>query len=88
MADNHNLLQFPCNFPIKIMGKAGFEFESSVLTIIRRHIPHLAEGAITLKPSKQGNYLSITAIVHVENQVQLDNLYRDLVACEWVLMVL
>ena len=83
-----SLIQFPCDFPIKIFGKAGFEFESAVVTIIRVHIPNLSEGAIQLRASKNGNYVSMTASVTVESQIQLDALYRDLVACELVMMVL
>ena len=88
MNPKKSLLNFPCDFPIKILGKADFTFESTVLTIIRKHIPNLSEGAIQLKTSQQGNYLSITAIVCVESQAQLDDLYRELVASELVLMVL
>jgi uncharacterized protein len=88
MNSKKSVLDFPGDFPIKILGKANFAFESTVLTIIRKHIPNLPEGAIQLKTSEKGNYLSITAVLHVENQTQLDNLYRELVASELVLMVL
>jgi uncharacterized protein len=83
-----SLIHFPCDFPIKIFGKAGFEFESTVVTIIRKHAPNLSEGAIQLKSSGKGNYVSMTALVYVKSQMQLDDLYRDLVACELVMMVL
>jgi len=82
------LLNFPTHFPIKILGKADFSFESTVITIIRKHIPNLSEGAVQLKSSQKGNYLSITATVYVESQAQLDALYQELVDCELVLMVL
>ena len=88
MDTKKTILTFPCDFPIKILGKANFDFEAAVLTIIRKHVPHLSEGAVQLKPSNEGNYLSITAMVHVESQTQLDNLYQELVACKLVLMVL
>lgn len=83
-----SLIEFPCDFPIKILGKSGFDFESAVLMIIRKHIPNLPEGAIQLKPSEKGSYLSITAVVYVESQAQLDAIYQDLVASELVMMVL
>lgn len=88
METQKTLLKFPCDFPIKILGKANFDFESTVLMIIRKHIPNLPEGAIALKTSGKGNYLSITATVPVETQTQLDELYRELTACASVLMVL
>lgn len=88
MDTKKTLLNFPCHFPMKILGKANFEFESAVIPIIRKHVPNLSEGAIALKTSQQGNYLSITATVYVESQAQLDALYKELVACELVMMVL
>lgn len=88
MNSDQSKLTFPCDFPIKILGKSNFEFESTALTIIRKHIPNLSEGAVQLKMSQEGNYLSITATVYVESQKQLDDLYRELVASEFVLMVL
>ena len=88
MTSDKSTLTFPCDFPIKVLGKSNFEFESAVLTIIRKHIPNLSEGAVQLKTSQEGNYLSITATLYVESQKQLDDLYRELVASEFVLMVL
>ena len=86
--ESNLLIQFPCDFPIKIIGKSGFDFEAEVLTIIRKHIPNLSEGAIVLTPSEKGNYLSITATVYVESQAQLDGLYKALVGSKLVMMVL
>lgn len=88
MNKTESLLKFPCNFPIKVFGKAGFEFEASVVSTVRKHIPSLTEGAISLKHSQKGNYVALTAVVYVESQGQLDELYRDLVACKEVLIVL
>jgi uncharacterized protein len=85
---SENLIKFPCDFPIKIFGKASFEFESAVVTIIHKHIPNLSEGAIKLKFSNNEKYLAITALVPVKNQEQLDALYQELVASKLVIMVL
>lgn len=88
MDSKKSLLTFPCDFPIKILGKATFDFESTVVTIIRKHIPRLSEGAITLKTSQEGKYLSITAMLRIESQEQIDALYNELVNCKLVIMVL
>jgi len=88
MDSKKTLLAFPCDFPIKILGKATFDFEAAVVTIIRKHIPDLSEGAITLKTSQEGKYLSITATLYIENQAQIDALYNELVSCKLVIMVL
>lgn len=82
------LLEFPCQFPIKVMGKTGDEFELAVLEIFRRHVPDLADDAIKQRPSSKGNYLSITVTFNATSKVQLDAIYMDLSACEHVTMSL
>lgn len=82
------LLEFPCQFPIKVMGKTGDEFELAVLEIFRRHVPDLADDAIKHRPSSKGNYLSITVTFNATSKVQLDAIYMDLSACEHVAMSL
>lgn len=82
------LLEFPCQFPIKVMGKTGDEFELAVLEIFRRHVPDLADDAIKQRPSSKGNYLSITVTFNATSKVQLDAIYMDLSACEHVAMSL
>ncbi len=82
------LLEFPCDFPIKIMGRATAEFEAAVVTIVRTHCPDLGEGAIRTQASSAGNYVSITATVKATSQDHLDTLYRALTSAEGVKMVL
>jgi putative lipoic acid-binding regulatory protein len=81
-------LTFPCEFPIKAMGKADCELDSVVVAIVRRHAPDLAEGAIYSRTSKNGNYLSVTVVVRATSRDQLDAIYQDLVDCEQVIMAL
>lgn len=80
------LLEFPCQFPIKAMGKACNEFEQAVLEIFKRHVPDLAENAIKQRPSGKGNYLAITVTITATSKAQLDAIYIDLTACEHVAM--
>ena len=86
--EQDSLLTFPCNFPIKIMGKATAEFENAIVSIVRAHCPDLGEGAIRTQLSSAGNYVSITATVNARSQQQLDDLYRALTSAEGVKMVL
>lgn len=79
------LFEFPCNFPIKAMGKTGPALELAVLEIINRHVDDLPEGAIKLQQSKGGNYTSITVTITAQSKTQLDNIYIELTACEHVL---
>lgn len=89
MSDEQDtLLEFPCPFPIKIMGKASAEFEAMIVTIVREHCPDLGEGAIRTQASSAGNYVSITATVNATSKDHLDNLYRALTSAEGVKMVL
>lgn len=81
-------LVFPCDFPIKIMGKANQEFECKILTIIRKHSPDLGEGAVRIRHSREGNYMSITVMIPAKSKQQIDDIYLDLTAERMVLMVL
>ncbi|HYQ70677.1 MAG TPA: DUF493 domain-containing protein [Gammaproteobacteria bacterium] len=81
-------LTFPCDFPIKAMGKADCDLDSIVVEIVRRHAPDLTEGAVNSRASTRGNYLSVTVVVRATSREQLDAIYQDLVDCEQVIMAL
>lgn len=81
-------LRFPCSFPIKAMGLAGADFDAVVVGIVRRHAPDMAEAAVAVRPSAEGKYLAVTVTIQAQSRAQLDAIYRDLVACEQVLMAL
>lgn len=82
------ILTFPCVFPVKAMGRNTDEFETLVVTIVRRHVPYLADEDVTSRRSKDNNYLSITATFAAQSRAQLDALYQELSSHEQVLMVL
>lgn len=82
------LLKFPCDFPIKVVGKNNEAFEMFVLSVLHKHFPDLGESALRQKTSKDNTYLSITATVHAESKEQLDAVYRELTGSELTLMVL
>jgi len=82
------LLEFPCDFPIKAMGRDDKGFELVVVEIVRRHAPDLTEGAVRTRPSKGGNFLSVTINLRATSQQQIDAIYMDLTACEQVLMAI
>ncbi len=88
MQDSTPLLEFPCDFAIKAMGRAGTDLEAVVVGIVRRHAPDLGEGAVRSRPSRDGNYLSVTVTLHADSREQLDDIYRELTAHEQVLMAL
>ena len=82
--DEDALFDFPCEFPIKAMGKASPELEVAVLEIMHRHVPDLGEGAIKVRESSKGNYVSITVTIQAKSREQLDAIYMDLTACEHI----
>ncbi len=88
MNDSDKIWQFPCEFPLKVVGKTSPEFEIFVLSVIRKHVPDLAENAISSRTSKDGHYLAITIIIQATSKEQLDAIYIDLSANELVLMAL
>jgi len=91
-SESDSALEFPCHFPIKVMGAAGEDegesFEALVITEVRRHAPDLGEGAVQRRASRQGRYLSLTVTVNATSREQLDDIYRALTALDEVLMAL
>ncbi|MBT8127873.1 MAG: DUF493 domain-containing protein [Gammaproteobacteria bacterium] len=81
-------LKFPCEFPIKAMGRATPELEIAVLEIMHRHVPDLGEGAVRTRKSRQGNYLSITVTIQARSRDQLDAIYMELTACEHIVFAI
>lgn len=88
MTDNHSPLKFPCQFPIKVMGKKSPNFEAVVLGIVRKHAPDLGEAAVNLQYSRKQNYVSLTVTVNARSQAQLDAIYQALTDEDAILMVL
>ena len=86
--EKETLLEFPCQFPIKAMGKNCDTFETLVVTLVRKHCTDLGEGAVVCRDSKEGKFLSVTVTVTATSREQLDNIYYELTACEQVLMAL
>ena len=84
--DDH--FNFPCDFPIKIMGRSNCELESLVLEIVSHHAPEVTKNEVTTRPSGKGNFISVTVTVNATSREQLDNIYLELTAREEVLMAL
>jgi putative lipoic acid-binding regulatory protein len=87
--DRDKLLEFPCSFPLKVMGKNHCDFEVYVLSTVNKHVGgHLTENALKSRPSKNGNYVSLTVTFEAKSQQQIDDIYIELTAHELVLMAL
>lgn len=83
--EQETLFKFPCEFPIKAMGKSGEELEIAVLEIINRHVDDLAENAVKFNQSSTGKFTSITITFTAQSKDHLDKIYIELTACEHVL---
>lgn len=81
-------LKFPCEFPIKIMGKPENDFHAHVVEIVRRHTPDLDETMISLRDSSGGKYIAITVTIQARSREQLDAIYQALTDSERVIMAL
>ena len=86
--ETDELFNFPCDFPIKIMGRCDCELETIVVDIVNKHIEEEAGNNITARPSGKGNFISVTVIIKANSREQLDNIYLELTAREEVLMAL
>ncbi len=83
-----SLIEYPCNFVIKVMGAAIPEFREKVFNIAGRHDPRFNESRVTERYSKTQKYLSLSLTIYAQNREQLDAIYTELTACEltqWVL---
>ena len=82
------LLEFPCAFPLKIMGRTQDGFAQAMLDVVLRHAPDFDSASMEMRASRQANYLSLTCVVNATSREQLDALYRELSAHPQVVMVL
>ena len=86
--EHASALEFPCAFPIKIMGRTQTGFAQAVLEVVTKHAPDFDSASLEMRASKAGNWLSLTATVNATSREQLDDLYCELVAHPMVKMVL
>ncbi|MBX9587567.1 MAG: DUF493 domain-containing protein [Gammaproteobacteria bacterium] len=87
-SDRTPVLQFPCEYMIKVMGKNTPEFEGTVLKIINQHVKDLSEGAVSSRQSKESNFLALSVTFTATSQEQLDQIYTALSEAESVIMAL
>jgi len=86
--NDESLWQFPCDFPIKIMGGGSADFRQLVVELVSRHAPDLDEARISVRDSRAGRYQSVTVVVNARDRAQLDALYLELSAHPRITLVL
>ncbi len=85
---NDSLIEYPSDFPIKIMGAMQDTFAQTMVEVVQKHDPEFHAGKMDMRPSSKGNYLSLTVTVRATSREQLDNLYRELSSHAMVKVVL
>lgn len=88
MEHNDDPFRFPCDFPIKAIGQRRPDLDAIVYGIVRFHAPDVGEAAVTIRESTGGKYASVTVNIRATSRAQLDAIYRNLAASEYILMVL
>ncbi|KXS31751.1 MAG: Uncharacterized protein AWT59_2127 [Candidatus Gallionella acididurans] len=83
-----SLIEYPCDFPIKIFGLQQAGFAQAVLEVVTKHDPGFAAASMEMRASKTARYLSLTCTVKATSREQLDALYQDLCDHPSIVMVL
>lgn len=86
--DSGSPLRFPCDFPIKVMGRHHDAFEAEVVAMISGHVGAIPAAKVRSRASSNGRFVSVTVTVTAASREQLDDVYRTLTASEQVLFVL
>jgi putative lipoic acid-binding regulatory protein len=82
------VLKFPCEFPLKVIGLEGTDFEPLVTEIVRKHVPDLDSREISSRLSSNGKYRSVSFQFIAKSKTQMDELYQELTANERIAWVL
>lgn len=83
-----SLIEYPSDFPIKVMGKSHPEFAQTLTAVVLEFDPDFNPASVEMRPSRSGNYIGLTFTVRATSREQLDNLYRALHAHPMVSVVL
>lgn len=83
-----SLIEYPCEFPLKIFGETRPDFAQAIATVVLAHAPDFDAARIEMRSSKNARYISLTCTIRATSREQLDNLYRDLTSHPMVKMVL
>ncbi|MEM1142220.1 MAG: DUF493 domain-containing protein [Pseudomonadota bacterium] len=92
MADDANQeppkIEFPCRYPIKVLGRQADDFQEQVFSVFERHAPGFDRAGVTHRGSRKGTFVSLTVFITATGPEQLEALHRDLLATGLVQMVL
>lgn len=81
-------IEFPTEYPIKVMGRNTDDFVEVVLEVSQRHAPEVTEAHLSVRESSNGNWVSVTVTIEATGEAQLSALFEDLKATGRIEMVL
>ena len=81
-------IEFPCAYPVKIVGENRDDFAAEVVALTRRHAPEITEQQVQIRPSRAGSYCSVTITIVATGESQLRELHETLKAHPLVRLVL
>lgn len=81
-------IEFPCAYPIKVVGSNSPDLVAELLTVVREHAPEVAAGDVSIRDSRKGTYTSVTFMIQATGEPQLRALHASLMAHESVRLVL
>ena len=85
---NESLIEYPCDFPLKVFGAQHPDFAQAVLEVVTRHAPDFAAANMEMRASKTARYISLTCTIRATSRAQLDAVYQELCDHPLVKMVL
>ena len=81
-------IEFPCRYPLKVVGNAGQDFQGFVIEVLERHAGEITEEHIEINPSRNGRFLSVRVTITATGEEQLQAIFQELKASGRVHMVL
>ncbi len=82
------VLTFPTDYPVKVLGRPSPEFRTRVHAIVMKHVPETPPDRVSERLSENGNFISISYNLHMHSREQVVALVNELSACDLVMMVL
>ena len=83
-----SLIEYPSEFPIKVLGATRPGFAQAILAIVKKHAPDFDDSTVGMRSSREGKFLSLTFNITARSREQLDALYQELSDHPMVQMVL
>lgn len=81
-------IEFPCPYPIKVLGRNDERLQISVFEIFERHAPGFDRETLEIRSSSGGKFISLTLTIEATGPDQLSRLHEDLMATGLVSMVI